>query len=65
MPATKTVRVTLDLSTAEAFAFAQFVKRSVFETYREFSVDEDEAHLMLDAVEKLRAALAEKGIAPR
>jgi hypothetical protein len=65
MSPAKTVRVTLDLAAPEALALAQFVKRSVFATYREFAIDDDEARQMLDAVEKLRAALADEGIAPR
>lgn len=63
--ATNTVRVTIDLTPAEALALAQFVKRSLFDTYREFAVDDDEARLMIDAAEKLRHGLAAEGFSPR
>jgi hypothetical protein len=37
----KTVSVTVDLAPDEALALAQFVKRSLFDTYREFAVAEN------------------------
>lgn len=61
----KTVSVTLDLTPDETLALAQFVKRSLFATYREFAVDDDEAHLMLASVETLRKGLAAEGFSPR
>jgi len=57
--------VTFELSPPEALALAQFVKRSLFQTYREFSADEEEAYLMLAAVERLRQGLADEGFSPR
>jgi hypothetical protein len=51
----KTVSVTVDLTPDEALALAQFVKRSLFDTYREFAADEEEARLMLAA--RLRPCL--------
>jgi hypothetical protein len=65
METAPTVHVGIDLTSPEALALAQFVKRSLFDTYREFAVDEDEAHLMLAAVEKLRQGLAAEGFSPR
>ena len=59
------VKVTFELSQPEALALAQFVKRSLFQTYREFSADEEEAYLMLAAVERLRQGLADEGFSPR
>jgi hypothetical protein len=59
------VRVEIDLTDAEALALAQFVKRSLFDTYREFAVDDNEAHLMLAAIERLRRGLAAEGYNPR
>ena len=59
------MHVGIDLTGAEALALAQFVKRSLFDTYREFAVDEDEARLMLAAVEKLGCGLAAEGFSPR
>ena len=61
----KTVSVTVDLTPGEALALAQFVKRSLFDTYREFAVDEQEARQMLAAVENLRKELATEGFSPR
>ena len=61
----KTVSVSVDLTPDEALALAQFVKRSLFATYREFAVNEDEAHLMVAAVENLRKGLAAEGFSPR
>jgi hypothetical protein len=61
----QTVSVTVDLTREEALALAEFVKRSLFDTYREFAVDEREARLMLAAVENLRKGLAAEGFSPR
>ena len=63
--AAKTVSVKVDLTPDEALALAQFVKRSLFDTYREFAADEQEARLMLAAVENLRKGLAAEGFSPR
>jgi hypothetical protein len=52
-------------SPAEAWAFAQFLKRVGFDDYRVLAADRDEAEQMRDAGEKLRAALAQHGYAPR
>lgn len=59
------VRVVLELSDAQAFAFAQFLKRSTFEDYRARAVSAEEAYAMLAACEAIREALAEAGYAPR
>jgi hypothetical protein len=64
-PTAKTVSVTVDFTPGEALALAQFVKRSLFDTYRGFAVDEQEARLMLAAVENLRKGLAAEGFSPR
>jgi hypothetical protein len=61
----KTIRITADLTDAEALALAQFLKRVGFNDYRELAVDRDEAYTMIDAGEKVRQALAEQGYAPR
>jgi hypothetical protein len=52
--ARKPVKVTFERSPPEALALAQFVKQSLFQTYREFSADDEEAYLMFAAVERLR-----------
>ncbi|OEZ51832.1 hypothetical protein [Duganella sp. HH105] len=59
------VRLIADLSPAQALALAQFLKRVGIDDYTGLAVDRDEAWLMLDAGERLRAALAAAGYAPR
>ncbi|CAM3144055.1 hypothetical protein [Janthinobacterium lividum] len=59
------VSITADLSPAQALALAQFLKRVGLDDYRSLAVDADEAWTMLDAGERLRAALAAAGYAPR
>jgi hypothetical protein len=61
----KPVRVVAELSDAQAWAFAQFLKRSTFDDYRGRAVNEDEAYAMIEACEALRKALAEIGYSPR
>lgn len=57
--------ITVDLTTAEAMAFAQFLKRVGWCEYRANSVDDAETYLMRDAGNKIRSALADVGYAPR
>jgi hypothetical protein len=59
------VHLDFDLTPAEALALAQFLKRVGVDDYRRLAVDSDEAWLMLDAGERVRAALAAAGYAPR
>ena len=59
------IRLQVELPAAEAWAFAQFLKRVYREHYRALSVDDDEADHMLAAGEAIRRALAEAGYAPR
>lgn len=65
MSAPEPITITATLTEAQAFAFAQFLKRVGLDDYRGLSVDQNEAYTMLDAGEALRKALAEKGYAPR
>jgi hypothetical protein len=58
------VSVTVGLTPDEALALAQFVKRSLFDTYREFANDEEEARLILAAVDNLREGLAAESFTP-
>lgn len=60
-----TVKISLELPESEALAFAQFLKRAGHGDYRNFTRDDEEAYRMLYAADKLRAALAEAGFAPR
>lgn len=59
------ITISVPLTPKEALAYAQFLKRVTFGDYRGNAVDKDEAYTMVDAGEKIRAALAEKGYAPR
>lgn len=59
------IRLELELAPAEALALAQFLKRVGLDDYRRLAVDADEAWAMLDAGERVRAALADAGYAPR
>jgi hypothetical protein len=59
------VHVVLELSDGQAFAFAQFLKRSTFEDYRGRAASVEEAYAMIAACEAIRQALAEAGYAPR
>lgn len=59
------VTITVMLEDHEALAFAQFLKRVGFTDYEANASNRDEAYEMIDAGEKIRKALAEKGYAPR
>jgi hypothetical protein len=61
----KDVAITVTLSDAQAWSFAQFLKRVCFSDYEHRATSEDEAYKMLDAGEKIREALREQGFAPR
>jgi hypothetical protein len=60
-----TIDLDVGLSMEQALALAQFLKRVGIDDYRALAVDEEEAWLMRDAGERVRAALREVGIAPR
>jgi hypothetical protein len=59
------VPITLYLSDEQAWALAQFLKRAGFDDYRRLAVDNDEAYVMRDVGEVVRAHLALAGYAPR
>jgi hypothetical protein len=59
------ITITLYLSDEQAWAFAQFLKRAGLDDYRKLAVDQDEAYVMLDAGEKVRAHLGLAWFAPR
>lgn len=61
----KTVTLTFDLSDNQAEAFAQFCKRSYWDTFRLCAVDDAEAYAMIAAITQAREALANAGYAPR
>lgn len=57
--------VQIALKPAQALALAQFVKRVGWSEIRQNAVDDAEADLMVEAINKLMQALAEVGYAPR
>lgn len=61
----KVVMFTVELSAAEAWAYAQFLKRVGFREYQVNSEGEEQTYLMRDAGFKVQKALAEVGYAPR
>jgi hypothetical protein len=61
----KTVEIKVVLTDAQAWDFAQFLKRVCFSEYRNNATSDDEAYRMRDADEQIRSALAENGYAPR
>lgn len=54
-----------ELTEAEAMALAQFCKRVTFSEMRDCAVDNDEAYLIRDAIDKLQTGLRLAGYAPR
>ena len=59
------VIVTVELDAAQAWALAQLVKRIGWADCRSLAEDEEQTRLMIQATERVRAALAEAGYAPR
>jgi hypothetical protein len=59
------VAITVELTAAEALAFAQFLKRVSLIDYKPIAVDQQEASEMLRAGESIQAALRDAGYAPR
>ncbi len=57
--------IKVELSTAQAEALAQFVKRMRHDIARSISVDDTEADEMMAAIDAVRSALAEAGFNPR
>jgi hypothetical protein len=61
----KDVEITVVLTDAQAWEFAQFLKRVCFSDYRGHALSDEEAYHMVNAGERIRDALAEKGYSPR
>lgn len=62
----KTVKVTAELTQAQAYQLAQMIKRITFSGVRECACSNDEAYIMLSALDAIRENLREEhGIAPR
>lgn len=65
MSESETVTIAVEFTASQAWQFAQFLKRSRLDTYREYATSDDEAYLMTEAAGRVQRALAEKGVAPR
>jgi len=61
----KTITITVEMTDAEEWAFAQFLKRTGFSDYSANSENEEQTYLMRDAGDKVRQALQGSGYAPR
>jgi len=59
------IEVSLSLTSDQALALAQFVKRVGWSEFRQNAVDDDEAYVIRDAVDQVIKALREAGYAPR
>lgn len=59
------VTVTFELSRTEAWALAQFCKRTTHHDCLDHATAEDEAYEMMRGVGAVMRGLAEEGIAPR
>lgn len=59
------VEINLMLTDAQAWEFAQFLKRACFSDYRSHATSEAEAYHMIEAGEHIRRALASQGYASR
>lgn len=67
MSAQKEVTITVTLTDVEAWEYAQFLKRVGHSDYQALSEPHNKQapYYMIDAGEKIRAALAKAGYAPR
>lgn len=61
----RTPVITVILSTQQAWAYAQFLKRVGLDDYKALAVDLEEAYTMLSAGEAIREELRRVGYAPR
>ncbi len=61
----KTVRIDLELASAEAMALAQFVKRVTWTEMRACAADEAECYEIRAAIDKVQRARADANYAPR
>ncbi len=57
--------IAVELDAEQAWALAQLVKRIGWADCRSLAEDEEQTRLMIQATERMRAALAAAGFAPR
>ena len=60
-----TTAITVTLTSAQAWAFAEFLKRVGLADYAALAIDQEEAYRMLGAGEAIREELRQAGYAPR
>lgn len=59
------MQLVINIDDKTALALAQLVKRFGFRDARRNAVNDDEAYIMMDAINAIQNELAEHGIAPR
>jgi len=59
------VKINVQMTAAEAEAFAQFLKRVCYSDYNNRAANSNEAYIMSDAGNCIRQALADVGFSPR
>ncbi len=59
------ITVHVELNPEQAWALAQLLKRIGWSECRALAEDEAQTRLMIEAIERVRQALAEAGYAPR
>lgn len=59
------VELDVELTEQQAGDLAQLIKRMVFADFRSCAVDNDEAYRMIEALGRVREALARHGYDPR
>ena len=59
------VDIAVELNEEQALALAQFVKRVGFAEMRCNAVDDQEAYLIRDAIDRVRIGLSDAGFTPR
>lgn len=61
----KDIQISLTIDDGQAWALAQFLKRTGWSEIRQNAQDDDEAYVMREGIEALQKALAESGFEPR
>ena len=59
------ITITVELNAAQAWALAQLVKRIGWSDCRSLAEDDEQTRLMIQATDRVRAALAAVDYAPR
>jgi len=59
------ITIAVELDAAQAWALAQLLKRIGWSDCRSLAEDDEQTRQMIQATERVRAALAQAGFAPR